>query len=498
MGTFLASRMSTMTDQCPDLSKHPFFSGLPEDTQRFLQTRLEKRQANAGQVILRPGEFGDFLALVQSGRIRLESMGGKEQVVESGEVFGEGMLRYGVPSSYTARAEQPTVLWLLPRGEWLEAVYQRRTTQPAAAGGLQSKAAGPRPAPTGFFIPPDSSPEPELGHHLAPLSPWSGLPGRFLLVLGVLCMAIAMLGSLLLPVLNQAVVGWANGANHADWALSYLELAPLWQPDTADLFDRLGCLRFQQGQVEAAIEAFERALALDENLASAHNNLGVALLAAGQSDAALPHLQQAVELDPSNAHLFYNLGNASLASGHLAEASLAYRRAFELDPWQEAARARWAEIAASQGQVEPASQVWQELLAANPHQPLANQGLGMLAIWQGQYARALPYLETARTADPGDPLTRLYLGMTLEALNRTQEAAGEYQQALALSQGAFGQTSEVLANPAFAGLAEQARQRLLGLLPRLTPSNQPSIQGSQGSSGYPISTQKGGSPGVIP
>lgn len=479
-----------MTDQCPDLSKHLFFSGLPEHTQRFLQTRLEKRQAEPGQVILRPGEFGDFLALVQSGRIRLETVGGKEQVVESGGVFGEGMLRYGVPSSYMARAEQPTILWLLPRGEWLEATYQRRAQPVAMPGRMQSKALVARPAPLGLFTLPDSLPEPEVVHRLPPLSPWSRLHGRFLLLFGVLFMAIAMLGSLLLPVLNQAVVDWASGANHPDWALSYLELAPDWQPDTADLFDRLGYLRFQQGQVGPAIEAFKRALVLDENLASARNNLGVALLAAGRAEEALPHLQQSVELDPSNPRLFFNLGNANLAAGHLPEASLAYRRAFELDPWQEDARARWAGIAASQGQVEPAQHVWQELLAANPRQPLANQGMGMLAVWQGQFAQALPYLETARVADPGDPLTRLYLGITLEALNRTQEAANEYQQALALSQGALGQTKEVL--------AQQAQQRLLGLLSRPTPSIQPSIQGVQGLSISPLSLQKGGFPGAIP
>lgn len=458
-----------MTPRSPDLRSVSFFSGLTDESLRFLTERLELRRVSAGQSILQPGQLGDFWAWVQSGQVILRSSGGIEQRIEPGGSFGEGMLRYGVPCSYSVRAVRSTTLWVLPRVEWLAA--EQRRLRPEAS----------EPARLGRRL--------EGAFRPARLSPWPVISAA-----GVLILALVMLGPRLLPILNHALVGRALRAERFDLAVQYLQFSLAWQPDTAGLYNDLGDVRYQQGDLSGAIRAYERSLAADEALASAQNNLGVALLAAGRPQEALAHFQQAVRLNPGAPAPFYNLGDAHLALGQLDPAAQAYARAYELAPWLLDARARGAGIAATQGRKDEARRIWSDLLSIQPRQALANQGLGMLAVWQNHPAEALPYLEVARAADPNDPLTRLYLGMALEALDRPQEAASEYGQALALSQATAGPrpavqapASEAGAPPTFsvslAGLALQAQQRLLALLPRL-PS--------------PASIQSGGSPGAHP
>ncbi len=464
-----------MTPHPPDLCSVPFFSGLSGEALRFLTERLELRRVLAGQAILQPGQFGDFWAWVQSGQVILRSPGGGEKQVEPGGSFGEAMLRYGVPASYSARAARPTILWVLPRAEWL-AAEQRRLSR--GADGTSSRASG---LPGG---------RPQRSR----LSLWPAAPWLFVWGVGLLFLALVMLGPRLLPAANHFLIRWALRTQRADLAVSYLKVSLAWQPDPAGLQNDLGDVLYGQGDLAGAIAAYEKALAADETLASAQNNLGVALLAAGRAQDARLHFQQAAALNPGAAAPLYNLGDAHLALGQLDLAAQAYARAYELAPWMLDARARWAGIAAIQGRKDEARRIWSDLLTLQPGQALANQGLGMLAVWQNHPAEALPYLEAARAADPNDPLTRLYLGMALEALDRPQEAAAEYGQALALSQATVGSGAEppdriadagapATFSVSLVGLALQAQQRLLQLLPRLAA---------------PTSLQSGGSPGIYP
>ncbi|WP_426243804.1 tetratricopeptide repeat protein [Nocardioides sp. LHG3406-4] len=57
----------------------------------------------------------------------------------------------------------------------------------------------------------------------------------------------------------------------------------------------------EASDLEAAVELYRRALAIDPDLAAAHMRLGFALLHLGETDEAEGHLSTGVELDPSMA-----------------------------------------------------------------------------------------------------------------------------------------------------------------------------------------------------
>lgn len=86
------------------------------------------------------------------------------------------------------------------------------------------------------------------------------------------------------------------------------------------------------GDGQRAIDAFERALALDPELGPASFGLATELLVLDRAAEALAVLESAVARAPLDAPLVGRLGDALQLAGRREEAIAAYRRAVELDP----------------------------------------------------------------------------------------------------------------------------------------------------------------------
>ena len=82
----------------------------------------------------------------------------------------------------------------------------------------------------------------------------------------------------------------------------------------------------------ASVDAYRRALELDDSLADAHLNLGRLLHAAGAVREALAEYRVARAIDGNDATTYYNIGVASQDLGDLAGAIAAYEQAIELAP----------------------------------------------------------------------------------------------------------------------------------------------------------------------
>lgn len=87
-----------------------------------------------------------------------------------------------------------------------------------------------------------------------------------------------------------------------------------------------------------AMQAYERAIALDGGHADAHLNLGRLLHEDGRLEDAERHYRAAVEADPEHARAFYNLGVAREDLGDHAGAIESYETAIRLDASLAAAR----------------------------------------------------------------------------------------------------------------------------------------------------------------
>ena len=89
---------------------------------------------------------------------------------------------------------------------------------------------------------------------------------------------------------------------------------------------------FEDGNLEGAIDAGRRALAVDPTDPDANHVLGAALLEAGEPFEAKPHLERAVEGDEENIDALVGLGTAHFECLDLARARSVLTLATELEP----------------------------------------------------------------------------------------------------------------------------------------------------------------------
>jgi Flp pilus assembly protein TadD len=110
------------------------------------------------------------------------------------------------------------------------------------------------------------------------------------------------------------------------------------------------------GHLDAATDAYRRALVIDENDVWSMNNLGLLFLEQGWFDEALYPLARAVELDSTQVTFLNNLGMALEHTGRFSQAAEAYRRATVADATHVRAGANFARLDGRENDplVEPA------------------------------------------------------------------------------------------------------------------------------------------------
>src|SRR5690348_9822494 len=81
-------------------------------------------------------------------------------------------------------------------------------------------------------------------------------------------------------------------------------------PRQANAWYLLATLAYASGNIESAIELFERADSLDPDRADLSSDFGVVLISAGRFEEAVSFLTKAVVRQPDNVQICVNLGSA--------------------------------------------------------------------------------------------------------------------------------------------------------------------------------------------
>ncbi|MBL8642352.1 MAG: tetratricopeptide repeat protein [Rhodospirillaceae bacterium] len=100
------------------------------------------------------------------------------------------------------------------------------------------------------------------------------------------------------------------------------------EPNNAELWNDMGSVQLDLGQMRNAERSFDVALSLKPDFAGPLRNLAVVRQWQGRNDDALAYLDQTVTLDPGNAANIQSRGAARLALGHLTEGWSDYRARF--------------------------------------------------------------------------------------------------------------------------------------------------------------------------
>lgn len=171
-------------------------------------------------------------------------------------------------------------------------------------------------------------------------------------------------------------------------AASRFERAIALQPNVAALHLARGQALRGCEDITEAIVAFQKAIALAPSLAEAHHQLGNAFKRVGRYDEAAEALRTASKLEAGNATIWLNLGVAELERGQRKAAIACFHRACELAPKVAEARNILGVALLDEGLVTEASEAFRTALSLRPDYAAARSNLARLYKAQGRIAEA--------------------------------------------------------------------------------------------------------------
>lgn len=118
-----------------------------------------------------------------------------------------------------------------------------------------------------------------------------------------------------------------------DAAMAEYQRAVALNPRSALAFYDIGVVHYQQRRIDEAIAAYRRAAALDPKMADAHYNLAYALSHdKHEFQDAIAHLSRTIEISPNMAKAHFEMGVAYSALKMSDRAQSSFNTALKLDP----------------------------------------------------------------------------------------------------------------------------------------------------------------------
>lgn len=168
------------------------------------------------------------------------------------------------------------------------------------------------------------------------------------------------------------------------------------------------------------------------NPAAYHYQMGLSYLGERNYTAALIDLTEAEKLDPDNPDVLYHLGMAYMGKKRPDLAEVRLQRAIMLKPNYSAARndlgVAYLELKRWDNAIQQFKIVKDDLFYDNSENATINLGLAYLG--KGDYPKALAELRSVAASNPRNPIVRLSLGRVLFAMDKSEQAIGEYNKAL--------------------------------------------------------------------
>jgi tetratricopeptide (TPR) repeat protein len=195
----------------------------------------------------------------------------------------------------------------------------------------------------------------------------------------------------------------------------------------------------QNGQYEAAIAEYGKALRLASNDPQVHNNLAFALAQAGRLDDAMTHFRKVLEINPKSVAAHNNLGNALQALGRIDEAIAEWQTSLQLNPESAPAHNNLAGSLYSLGRFREAVAHWRAGFRIDPNRLASRRQLAWAlatcpepSVRNGSEAVALAE-KALQLSEGRDPAILSTLAAAYAEAGRFSEAVETAQRALVLA-----------------------------------------------------------------
>src|SRR4029079_11281231 len=200
-------------------------------------------------------------------------------------------------------------------------------------------------------------------------------------------------------------------------------------PGASTLY-RLGTLLAKTGETARARAAFERALALQPDLAEANNDLGALLAQGGDLDAAISRFRGALASTPEYPDALNNLGYALLLTGHDQEARALYEKALALQPDFPEALHHLGLLFGRAGDMDRAERYFRDALGRRADYGEAANNLALVFVSRGQTDAAVSLLENILKRSPEYEAAYVTLAKIHFSAGRTKEGIAVLERLL--------------------------------------------------------------------
>ncbi len=205
------------------------------------------------------------------------------------------------------------------------------------------------------------------------------------------------------------------------------------EPNVAMNLHVYGLALLSQGHPEQAVEAFNRAVAIDATNPATFLKRGDALMACQRHVRALKSYEQAIQLSPKFAVAFQGMGDATMALGDLARAEKNYELALSLNEGLHDAMLGLSAVQLQKGDADAALRTLESLLGKNPKHALAWGSRGSIAYQLGRFEDAIESYQRAIELKPDFAPMYDNLGMAFMALGRPEDAIAQHSKAIELA-----------------------------------------------------------------
>jgi tetratricopeptide (TPR) repeat protein len=207
------------------------------------------------------------------------------------------------------------------------------------------------------------------------------------------------------------------------------------EPQNALPLHLLGVIELRRGDQAAALDAFDRGLALAPGAPALRVARGDLLLARGTPERALADFSAALAAQPGLPAALAGSGQANQALGRLAMAEAQYRQVLATAPRHPVALNNLAWLAVEQGRnLDEAEALARRAVAVVPRVAEVHGTLGWVLRAKGDLAGAAGALETAAGLR-ASPQLLVNLGTVYLELGRRREALGAAERALGIDPG---------------------------------------------------------------
>lgn len=194
----------------------------------------------------------------------------------------------------------------------------------------------------------------------------------------------------------------------------------------------LGLIAADRGDLPAALDWYERAIAEDQDFAIAYLNWGNTLLDSGNPDDAIEKISRSVEIDDKFWLAYVGWGNALAKKRQLDDAFVKYAKAAELAPEVAEIQIQWGHALFNGGKLDQAIEKFSLASELDPADAVAVFNWGIALSAKGKHDDAVKQYIRATELDPKDSVAFVKWGTALQAQGNLAGATEKFTRATEL------------------------------------------------------------------